>query len=183
VTSDKIKQIRNRMKAAQDRQKMYANKKRKPIEFQIGDKVMLKVSPWKGVVRFGKRGKLSPRYVGLFEIVERVEEVAYRLSLPEELRGIHPTFHVANFRRCLAEADVVISLDDIRVDEKLTYVEEPEAITDRKVKKLRTKEINLVKFQWKFHKGQDSTWESEDEMRTKYPSLFNRGLIPVTEFL
>ena len=89
VTSDKIKHICNRMKAAQDRQKMYANKRRKPIEFQIGDKVMLKVSPWKGVVRFEKRGKLSPRYVGPFEIVERVGEVAYRLSLPDELRGIH----------------------------------------------------------------------------------------------
>jgi hypothetical protein len=126
---------------------MYANKRRKPIEFRIGDKVMLKVLPWKGVVRFGKIGKLSPKYVGPFEIIERVGEVAYRLNLPEELRGIHPTFHVANFRKCLSEAYVVISLDDIRVDEKLTYVEEPEAITDRKVKKLRTKEIKLVKVQ------------------------------------
>ena len=116
VTSDKIKQIRNRMKAAQDRQKMYANKRRKPIEFRIGDKVMLKVSPWKGVVRFGKRGKLSSRYVGPFEIVEKVGEVAYKLNLPEELRGIHPTFHVSNLRKCLVEADVVIPLDDIRLD-------------------------------------------------------------------
>ena len=133
---------------------------------------MLKVSPWKGVVRFGKKWKLSPRYVGHFEIVERVGEVAYKLNLPEELHGIHPTFHVSNLRKCLAEADVVIPLDDIKVDEKLTYVEEPEAILDRKVKKLRRKEINLVRVQWKFHKGQDSTWEVEDEMRAKYPSLF-----------
>ena len=109
-----------------------------------------------------------------FEIVERVGEVAYKLNLPEELRGIHPTFHVSNLRKCLAGADVVIPLDDIRVDEKLTYVEEPEAIIDRNVKKLRVMEINLVKVQWKFHKGEDSTWEIEDEMRAKYPSLFNQ---------
>ena len=96
------------------------------------------------------------------------------VELLEELQGIHPTFHVSNLRKWLVDADLTIPLDLTRVDVKLTYVEEPEAILDRKVKKSRTKEINLVKVQWKFHKSQDSTWEIEDEMRAKYPSLFDR---------
>ena len=172
VTADKINQIRERMKAAQDRQAMYANKRRKPIEFQVGDNVMLKVSPWKGIVRFGKRGKLSPRYIGPFRIIERVGEVAYRLELPDELQGIHNTFHVSNLRKCLANVSLAVPLNDVHVDEKLTYVEEPEVILDRKIRKLRNKEIALVKVQWKYHKGQDATWESEDEMKAKYPYLF-----------
>jgi hypothetical protein len=172
VTADKINQIRERMKAAQDRQAMYANKRRKPIEFQVGDNVMLKVSPWKGIVRFGKRGKLSPRYIGPFRIIERVGEVAYKLELPDELQSIHNTFHVSNLRKCLADANLAVPLSDVQVDEKLTYVEEPEAILDRKSRKLRNKEIALVKVQWKYHKGQDATWESEDEMKAKYPYLF-----------
>jgi hypothetical protein len=172
VTADKINQIRERMKAAQDRQAMYANKRRKPIEFQVDDNVMLKVSPWKGIVRFGKRGKLSPRYIGPFRIIERVGEVAYRLELPDELQGIHNTFHVSNLRKCLANVSLAVPLNDVHVDEKLTYVEEPEVILDRKIRKLRNKEIALVKVQWKYHKGQDATWESEDEMKAKYPHLF-----------
>ncbi|GKB26596.1 putative reverse transcriptase domain-containing protein [Tanacetum coccineum] len=95
-TTEKIIQIKQRMQAARDRQKSYADLKRKPMEFQVGDKVMLKVSPWKGVVRFGKRGKLNPRYVGPFKVIERVGEVAYKLELPEELSRVHNTFHVSN---------------------------------------------------------------------------------------
>ena len=110
-----------------------------------------------GVVLFGKKGKLNPKYVGPFAIIERVREVSYKLDLPEELRGIHLTFHLSNLRKCLAEIDLVIPLDNIKMDEKLTYVEEPEAIIDRKIKKLKMKEIDLMKVQWIFHKGQDST--------------------------
>ena len=98
---------------------------RKPIEFQVDDNVMLKVSPWKGILRFGKRGKLSPRYIGPFRIIERVGEVAYKLKLPDELQSIHNTFHVSNLRKCLADANLAVPLNDVRVDEKLTYVEEP----------------------------------------------------------
>ena len=108
LTADKIKQIRDKMRTAQDRQRMYANKRRKLIEFQVGDKVMLKLSPLKGVVSFGKKGKLSPRYVGPFGIIERIGEVAYKLDLPEELCGIHPMFHVSNLRKCLADAAMAI---------------------------------------------------------------------------
>ncbi|GJZ44244.1 putative reverse transcriptase domain-containing protein [Tanacetum coccineum] len=109
-TTEKIVQIRERLKTARSRQKSYADKRRKPLEFQVGDRVLLKVSPWKGVVRFGKKGKLAPRYVGPFEIVERVGPVAYRLKLPQELSCVHDTFHVSNLKKCLAVADVQVTL-------------------------------------------------------------------------
>ncbi|GKD96902.1 putative reverse transcriptase domain-containing protein [Tanacetum coccineum] len=107
-TTDKIIQIKKKMQAACDRQKSYADLKRKPMEFQVGDKVMLKVSPWKGVVRFGKRGKLNPRYVGPFKVLEKVREVAYKLELPEELSRDHNTFHVSNLKKCYADEPVRI---------------------------------------------------------------------------
>ncbi|GKA78552.1 putative reverse transcriptase domain-containing protein, partial [Tanacetum coccineum] len=102
-TTKKISQIKDRLKAARDRQKSYADKRRKPLEFSVGDYVLLKVSPWKGVVHFGKKGKLAPRFVGPFEIVEKVGHVAYRLDLPEELNGVHDTFHVSNLKKCLVD--------------------------------------------------------------------------------
>ncbi|GJV48560.1 hypothetical protein Tco_1438772 [Tanacetum coccineum] len=95
--------IKQRMQAAQDRQKSYADQKRKPIEFKVGDRVMLKVSPWKGVIRFGKWGKLNPRYVGPFRVLAKVGKVAYRLELPQELSKVHHTFHVSNLKKCYAD--------------------------------------------------------------------------------
>ncbi|GJR69349.1 putative reverse transcriptase domain-containing protein [Tanacetum coccineum] len=112
-TTEKIIQIKQRMQAARDRQKSYADLKRKPMEFQVGDKVMLKVSPWKGVVRFGKRGKLNPRYVGPFKVIERVGEVAYKLELPEELSRVHNTFHVSNLKKCHADEPLAVPLDGL----------------------------------------------------------------------
>ncbi|GJT86487.1 putative reverse transcriptase domain-containing protein [Tanacetum coccineum] len=114
-----------RLKTARSRQKSYADKRRKPLEFKVGDRVLLKVSPWKGVVRFGKKGKLAPRYVGPFEIIERVGLVAYRLKLPQELSCVHDTFHVSNLKKCLAEPDVQVPLDEIEIDENLRFIEEP----------------------------------------------------------
>ncbi|GJR82004.1 putative reverse transcriptase domain-containing protein [Tanacetum coccineum] len=124
-TTEKIIQIKQRMQAARDRQKSYANLKRKPMEFQVGDKVMLKVSPWKGVVRFGKRGKLNPRYVGPFKVLEKVGEVAYKLELPEELSRVHNTFHVSNLKKCHADEPLAVPLDGLHLDDKLHFVEEP----------------------------------------------------------
>nr|KAJ0221761.1 hypothetical protein LSAT_V11C200066770 [Lactuca sativa] len=121
----------------------YADKRRKPIVSQVGDKVMLKVSPWKGVVHFGKQGKLSPRCVRPFIIKERVGEVAYRLELPREMHGIHSTFHVSNLKKCLADAAMEVPLQEIKVDEKLRYTEEPVMIIDRNARKLRNVEIPL----------------------------------------
>ncbi|GKF11055.1 putative reverse transcriptase domain-containing protein [Tanacetum coccineum] len=118
-TTEKIVQIKQRMQAAHDRQKSYAYLKRKPMEFQVWDKVMLKVSPWKGVVYFGKRGKLNPRYVGPFKVLEKVGEVAYKLELPEELSRVHNTFHVSNFKKCYADEPLAIPLDGLHFDDKL----------------------------------------------------------------
>ncbi|GKC13108.1 hypothetical protein Tco_1009890 [Tanacetum coccineum] len=113
------------MQAARDRQKSYADLKRKPMEFQVGDKVMLKVSPWKRVVHFGKRGKLNPRYVGPFKVLEKVRSVAYKLELPEELSRVHNTFHVSNLKKCHANEPLAVSLDGLHFDDKLQFVEEP----------------------------------------------------------
>ncbi|GJR64234.1 putative reverse transcriptase domain-containing protein [Tanacetum coccineum] len=115
-TTEKISQIKDRLKATRDRQKSYADKRRKPLEFSVGDYVLLKVSPWKGVVCFRKKGKLSPRFVGPFDIIEKVGPVAYRLDLPEELNGVHDTFHVSNLKKCLADPTLEVPLDEIRVD-------------------------------------------------------------------
>ncbi|KAK9078373.1 hypothetical protein SSX86_002430 [Deinandra increscens subsp. villosa] len=171
-TSAKIDIVRARLKAAQDRQKSYADKRRRPIEFKEGDYVMLKVSPWKGVIRFRKRGKLSPRFIGPFKILARVGKVAYQLELPDELSGIHNTFHVSYLRKCLADESAYVPLDDLVIDDKLNYVERPIAILDRKFKRLRNKEVNQVKVQWEHRKGSDLTWESEEEMQRYYPHLF-----------
>ncbi|XP_021984904.1 uncharacterized protein LOC110880755 [Helianthus annuus] len=133
---------------------------------------MLKVSPWKGVIRFRKKGKLSPRFIRPFTIVERVGKVAYRLELPEELSGIHSTFHVSHLRKCLADETTYVHYDDIEVDDRLNYVVRPIAILDRKVKTLRNKEINQVRVKWEHKKGADTTWESEEEMQRLYPTLF-----------
>ncbi|GKE31286.1 putative reverse transcriptase domain-containing protein [Tanacetum coccineum] len=146
-TTEKIIQIKQRMQAARDRQKSYADLKRKPMEFQVGDKVMLKVSPWKGVVRFGKRGKLNPRYVGPFKVLEKVGEVAYKLELPEELSRVHNTF---------------------------ILVEEPVEIMDREVKRLKRSRIPLVKVRWNSKRGPEFTWEREDQFKKKYPHLFTK---------
>ncbi|KAI3770814.1 hypothetical protein L6452_01958 [Arctium lappa] len=172
-TADKVKCIRERIKAAQDRQKSYADKKRRPMEFQVGDRVMLKVSPWKGIIRFKKRGKLSPRFLGPFKVLKRVGLQAYQLELPPKLSRIHNTFHVCYLRKCLAVEDNVIPLSELRVDEGNRCVEEPDAILERKSKKLRHKEVTLVKVQWKHHRGANVTWESEEDMKRRYPHIFN----------
>nr|GEZ38793.1 putative reverse transcriptase domain-containing protein [Tanacetum cinerariifolium] len=142
-----------RLKVARDRQKSYTNKRPKPLEFSVGDKVLLKVSPRKGVVRFGKRSKLSPKYVGPFEIVERIGPVAYRLRLPQELVGVHDTFHVSNWKKCLADVNLHIPLDEVKVDDKLHLFEEPIEILDRGVKKLKRRWIPIVKVRWNSRRG------------------------------
>nr|GEW74595.1 hypothetical protein [Tanacetum cinerariifolium] len=134
-----------KLKAARDRQKSYANNRRKPLEFEVSDQVLLKVSPWKGVVRFEKKGKLAPRYVGPFEIMERIGHVAYRLILPQELSYVHDTFHVSNLKKCLADANLHVPLGEVKIDKTLRFVEEPVEIMDREVKKLKRSRIPIVK--------------------------------------
>ncbi|GJX72770.1 putative reverse transcriptase domain-containing protein [Tanacetum coccineum] len=172
-TTEKISQIKDRLKAARDRQKSYADKRRKPLEFSVGDYVLLKVSPWKGVVRFGKKGKLAPRFVGPFEIIEKVGPMAYRLDLPEELNGVHDTFHVSNLKKCLADPTLKVPLDEIQVDAKLNFMEEPVEILEREFKKLKRSRIAIVKVRWNSKRGPEFTWEREDQMKLKYPHLFS----------
>ncbi|GKC67207.1 putative reverse transcriptase domain-containing protein [Tanacetum coccineum] len=173
VTTEKVTQIKDRLKAARDCQKSYADKRRKPLEFSVGDYVLLKVSPWKGVVCFGKKGKLSPTFVGPFEIVEKVGLVAYRLDLPEELSGGHDTFHVSNLKKCLADPTLKVTLDEIRVDAKLNFIEEPVEILEREFKRLKRSRIAIVKVRWNSKRGPEFTWEREDQMKLKYPHLFS----------
>ncbi|GJZ36280.1 hypothetical protein Tco_0582097 [Tanacetum coccineum] len=171
-TTEKIVLIRERLKTARSRQKCYADRRRKPLEFQVGDRVLLRVSPWKGVVRFGKRGKLAPRFVGPFEIVERIGPVAYRLRLPQELSCIHDVFHVSNLKKCLAESDIQIPLEEIRVNDKVYFIEEPVEIVDRQIKKLKRSWIPIVKVRWDSRRGAEFTWEREDQFKAKSLSLW-----------
>ena len=143
-TTEQIKRIRDNLTTARSRQKSHADRRQKPLEFQVNDKVLLKVSPWKGVVRFGKKGKLAPRYVGPIKILERVGKVAYRLELPSELSNVHPVFHVSNLKKCLAENDLQIPHDEVRIDKKMHFVEIPVEIVNREVKKLKNKRIPIV---------------------------------------
>ncbi|GKA70925.1 putative reverse transcriptase domain-containing protein [Tanacetum coccineum] len=171
-TTEKIIQIKQRIQAARDRQKSYADLKRKPMEFQVGDKVMLKVSPWKGVVRFGKRGKLNPRYVGPFKVLKKVGAVAYKLELPQELSRVHNTFHVSNLKKCYSDDPLAVPLEGLHVDDKLHFVEEPVEIMDREVKQLRRSRVPIIKVRWNSRRGPEFTWEREDQFRKKYPHLF-----------
>ncbi|GKC81100.1 putative reverse transcriptase domain-containing protein [Tanacetum coccineum] len=171
-TTDKVVLIKEKLKAARDHQKSYADKRRKQLEFEVGDRVLLKVSPGKGIVHFRKKGKLAPKYVGPFKILERIGPVAYRLRLPEELSSVHDTFHLSNLKKCLADANFHVPLDEIKVDKTLRFVEEPVEIMDREIKKLKRKKIALVKVRWNSKCGPEFTWEHEDQMRIKYPQLF-----------
>ncbi|GKE05090.1 putative reverse transcriptase domain-containing protein [Tanacetum coccineum] len=158
-TTEKIVQIKNCLLTTRSHQKSYADVRRKPMKFSVGDMVMLKVSPWKGVIHFGKRGKLSPRYVGPFKIIDRVGLVAYKLELPRELQGIHNTFHVSNIKKCLADENLIIPLEEIQLDDKFHFIEEPVEIMDREVKQLKQSRISIVKVHWNSRRGPEFTWE------------------------
>ncbi|GKF92076.1 hypothetical protein Tco_0278795, partial [Tanacetum coccineum] len=140
-TTEKILQIKDRLKVARDRQKSYANKRSKPLEFSVGDYVLLKVSPWK--------------------------------DLPEELNGVHDMFHMSNLKKCLADPTLQVPLDEIRVDAKLNFVEEPVEILEREFKKLKRSRISIIKVRWNSKRGPEFTWEREDQMKLKYPHLFS----------
>nr|GEW33512.1 putative reverse transcriptase domain-containing protein [Tanacetum cinerariifolium] len=166
-------EIKYRLKAAGERLKSYADKKRKPLEFSMGDYVLLEVSPWKGVVRFGKKGKLAPRFFGPFDITGRIGLVASRLRLPELLNGVHDTFHVSNLKKCLADPTLQVPLDEIQVDAKLNFVEEPMEILEREFTKLKRSRIAIVKVRKNSKRGPEFTWKREDQMKLKYPHLFS----------
>ncbi|CAN6707881.1 unnamed protein product [Malus baccata var. baccata] len=157
----------------ESRQRSYASPHRCEVTFDIGEYAFLRVSPMKGVFRFGRKGKLSPRYIGPFEVLERVGEVAYHLALPPELSHIHQVFHVSSLWRYRSDPSQVISYEPIQVKENLTYEECPIEIIGQREKALRTKTISLVHVLWNNHGVEDSTWELEVEMRQHYPHLFD----------
>ena len=160
-TSEKVSLIRQRLLTAQSRQKSYANVRRQPLEFEVGDHVFLKAMPKRGVVRFGKRGKLSPRFIGPFEILERVGTVAYRLALPPSM-----------LRKYTPDPAHVVDWGQIEVDTDRTFEEGPVRIVDSRDQVLRRKTVRLVRVLWRHYGVEESTWEHEDTMRATYPFLF-----------
>ena len=142
------------------------------MELQVGDRVFLKVSPWKGVLRFGRKGKLAPRYIGPYLIVERVGAAAYRLELPEEMARLHNVFHVSMLRKYVVDPSHVLEREPVELADDFSYEEEPVQILDRREQTLRNKSIPLVKVLWRSHTVEEATWESEETMRERYPYLF-----------
>nr|GEV71679.1 putative reverse transcriptase domain, ribonuclease H-like domain, aspartic peptidase domain protein [Tanacetum cinerariifolium] len=171
-TTEKIVQIRQHLQAMRDRQRSYANVRRKPLEFQAGDRVMLKISPRKGIIRYGKRGKLNPRYIGPFKILKRIGLVAYKLEILEKLSNVHNTFHVSNLKKCLSDESLIIPMKELKLDDKLNFLEESVEIIDGEIKQLQQSRIPIIKVRWNSKRGPEYTWEREDEIRAKYPHLF-----------
>ena len=170
---EKVKVIRERLKAAQDRQKQWADLSRRPLVFEAGDKVFLKISPTRGVIRFGSWGKLSPRFIGPFEVLERLGEVAYRLALPPSLDGVHDVFHVSQLRRYVRDDNHVLDHTELELRPDLSYTERPMAILDRTTKELKKQIIPLVLVSWGRRSPGEATWEREDIIRDRYPHLFH----------
>ncbi|KAK2448849.1 hypothetical protein QL285_008096 [Trifolium repens] len=171
-TTDKVRKIRAMMKVAQDRQKSYADRRRRPLEFEEGDHVFLRVTPTTGVGRALKAKKLTPKFIGPYQILERIGKVAYRIALPPVLSLIHDVFHVSQLRKYTPDPSHVITPDDIQLRDNLSFEVPPIKIADKKMKRLRTKEIPLVKVIWNEATG-DTTWELESKMKELYPSLFD----------
>ena len=157
--------IWKRLKVASDQQNPYADLKRKDIEYEVGDKVFLKVSPWRKVLRFGKKEKLSPRFIGPYEVLERIRPVAYRLALPLELAKLHDVFHVSMLRKYRSDESHILTVQEVQLQEDLSYDEEPKAILAQEVKQLRNKQVPLVKVLWQHHGREEATWEPEATMR------------------
>ena len=171
-TTKKVRDIHAKIQATQDRQKSYADLKRREEEFEVGDKVLLKVSPMKGVMRFGRKGKLSPKYIGPYEILQRIGKVAYRLALPMDLSKVHDVFYVSQLRKYVPDKSHVLQPEAIELDQSLTYEERPVKILDSKVRSTRKKDVKIIKVLWSNQETEEPTWKAKDEMRKKYPELF-----------
>ena len=171
-TSEKVSLIRQRLLTAQSRQKNYADVRRRPLEFEVGDHIFLKVILKRGVIRFGKRGKLSPRFIGPFETLERVGTIAYQLALPPSMTGVQEVFHVSMLRKYTPDPSQVVDWGQIEVDTDVTFEEGLVCILDSRDQVLRRKTVRLVRVLWRHYGVEESTWEREDTMRATYPFLF-----------
>ena len=171
-TTRQIRVIQDRIRAAQSRQKSYADRGRRPGDFEVGERVLLRVSPTKGVMRFGVRGKLSPRYIGPYIVSERIGGLAYRLDLPESLGRVHDVFHVSQLRKCTADERLVLQPDEAEFRDNLSYDERPVRVLDHQDRAIRNRRIPLVKILWHRRGAEEATWETEDSMRERYPELF-----------
>ena len=170
-TEDKVRQIQSNLEIALSRQKSYADRRRRPLVFNKGDFVYLKVSPMKGVNRFGVKGKLAPRYIGPYQILERYGKVAYRLKLPEHLTAVHDVFHVSQLKKCLRVPEQNVEVEGVELEPDLTYSEYPIRVLDQKDHVTRRRTIKFYKIQWNQHSEEEATWESEDYLLEKFPEF------------
>jgi hypothetical protein len=161
------------LKAAQSRQQSYADTRRRELSFEVGDYVYLKVSPIRGTKRFGVKGKLAPRYIGPYQIQARLGEVAYQLSLLENLSAVHDVFHVSKLKKCLRVPEEHLPADDHEVQEDLTYIEKPTQILETADWVTQRSTIRMCKVKWGHHSEEEATWEREDDLKAKYPELFS----------
>jgi hypothetical protein len=168
---DKVKLIQENLKAAQSRQKSYADQRRKPLQFQVGDYVYLRVSPAKGVQRFGIKGKLAPQYIGHFEITEACGPVAYRLRLPSQLATINDVFHIFQLKKCIKVPTEIIEQQTIEIEPDLSYIEQPLQILDTKERATGRKKIKMYKILWDHHTEEEATWETEDYLQKNFPKF------------
>jgi hypothetical protein len=167
-----VQMVRESLKVAQSRQKSYADKRRRDLSFEIGDFVYLKVSPMRGTRRFRVKGKLAPRYVKPFKIIDRKGEVAYQLELPSQLSDVHDVFHVSQLKRCLRVLEEQLPMEDLDLGGDLTYSERTIKILDSAERVTHNKIIKMCKVQWSHHAEDEATWEHEEELRADYPELF-----------
>jgi hypothetical protein len=167
-----VQQVRENLRVAQTRQKSYADVRRRDLTFAVDDHVYLKVSLMRGICRFNVKGKLAPRYIGPFKVLERKGEVAYRLELPPSLSGVYDVFHVSQLKKCLRVPEEQAPLEGLEVQEDLTYTEHPVKILETSKRVTRNKKIKMCRVQWSHHTEDEATWEREDELRKTYPDLF-----------
>jgi hypothetical protein len=170
---EQVRIIRENLRVAQTRQKSYADNRRRPLKFEEGDYVYLKVSPLRGMRRFKVKGKLSPRYIGPSLIFRRVGEMAYQLELPDSLSDVHNVFHVSQLKKCLRVPEEQLPMEELSVQDDLTYTEYPIKILDTLTRVTRNKVIKMCKVQWSHHGEDEATWEREEELRIDFPHLFS----------
>jgi hypothetical protein len=173
---EKVRIIKRNLEAVQTRQKSYHDKRRKPLQFEVGDHVYLKVSPTKGVQRFGSKGNLAPRYIGPYEIIETCGPVAYQLKLPPHMSAVDDVFHVSQLRKCVRLPTEVLPEPELEIELDLSYQEHPIKVLDQKERSTRARSIRMYKVQWSHHSVEDATWETEDFLRSRFPNFLTKGV-------